>query len=451
MRKLSPVLLLILCLFCSSFIAQCRAAEIPAGEFVKRRVALMGQVKKGMIILFADPDHPPASRFRQDNDFYYFTGCDDLNAILVMIPRTGETALFLPRLKRREKRMYGDNLLGDPGAGKKTGLTGIYPLDYFKKYVAGKGKKADRTFYVRLSPKDEVSYNRREAAMFRERRARNPFNDQIPADLYRVNKLKEQYPAFAVKDVVPFIDRMRLLKTPREIEILRLNGKISAEAIKRAMLATRPGAYEYELEAAAMNVILKNGANGPAYAPIIGSGPNSCIFHYNKNNRQMEAGDVVLMDFGADLAHLCMDITRTWPVSGTFTPEQREVYRAVLEVQKACIAAYRPGITAKDVRRRVAKVLKEKGIDMKGLRGGMHHYVGLSVHDVGPKGIPFREGMVFTIEPGLYYPEKNLGIRIEDTILITKDGCEVLSKDVPKEIAEIEALLKGKKYIGVLH
>lgn len=423
---------------------QCRA-EIPGSEFAQRRAALMEQIKKGLIILFADPDYPPASRFRQDNDFYYFTGCDDLNAILIMIPRTGETALFLPPLTQREKRMYGDNFLGDPLAGEKMGLTGIYPTDYFKKFIAGKEKKTDRAFYVRLSPKDEVSYNRREADLFRERRARNPFNDRISPDQYRVNKLKEQYPDFALIDVVPFIDQMRLIKTPREIEILRRNGKISAEAIKQAMLTTKPGVYEYELEAAAMNVILKNGANGPAYAPIIGSGPNSCIYHYCRNDRQMEAGDVVLMDFGADMAHLCMDITRTWPVSGTFTPEQREVYRAVLEVQKACIAAYRPGITAKDVRSHVAKVLKQKGIAMKGLSGGMHHYVGMSVHDVGPKGIPLREGMVFTIEPGLYFPGKNLGIRIEDTILITKDGCEVLSKDVPREIAELEALLAGRK------
>lgn len=445
MRKISVTAILVFCLLFSILPLQSQGTELDSNEFVKRRIALMNQVKKGMIILFANADHPPASRFRQDNDFYYFTGCDDMNAILLMTAKTRKTVLFLPRLSDREAQMTGKNLLEAPGARKKTGLTGIYPLDYFKEYLARNGEKAERTFYVRLSPADEVSYNRRETSIFEARKTRNPFNDQISLDRYRINKLKKCYPSFKMKDVVPFIDEMRLIKTPQEIEILRLNGKISAEAIRQAMCATKPGAYEYELEAVAMNVILKNGANGPAYPPIVGSGANSCILHYNKNRRQMEAGDLVLMDFGADLDHLCMDITRTWPVSGTFTPEQRELYRVVLEVQKACIAVYRPGITAREVRKHVAKVMKKKGIDTRGLQGGMHHYVGMAVHDVGPKDIPLREGMVFTIEPGLYYPEKNLGIRIEDTILITKDGCEVLSKDVPKEIEEIEALLATKK------
>jgi len=140
-----------------------------------------------------------------------------------------------------------------------------------------------------------------------------------------------------------------------------------------------------------------------------------------------------------------MDITRTWPASGKFTLEQKEIYQTVLEVQKACIEAYRPGVTAKDVQKHVAEVMKEKGLDPRGLKGGMHHYVGMAVHDVGPGGVSLKEGMVFTIEPGLYYPEKNIGIRIEDTVLITKDGCEVLSKDVPKEIDEIEKLMAKRR------
>jgi Xaa-Pro aminopeptidase len=192
-----------------------------------------------------------------------------------------------------------------------------------------------------------------------------------------------------------------------------------------------------------MHIILRSGAKGAAYAPIVGSGPNSCIWHYEKNSRRVEAGDVVLMDFGADLDHLAMDITRTWPASGRFTDEQREVYRTVLEVQKACIEAYRPGATPKSVRDHVAAVMKSKGLDPRGLEGGFGHGVGLSVHDVELGGL-LKEGMVFAIEPGLYYPEKNFGVRIEDTVLITRRGCEVLTKDVPKEIDEIEKLMAGR-------
>jgi len=156
---------------------------------------------------------------------------------------------------------------------------------------------------------------------------------------------------------------------------------------------------------------------------------------------------LVLMDFGADLDHLAMDITRTWPASGTFSAEQREVYKIVLEVEKACIEAYKPGATPKDVRDHVAAVMQAKGLDPRGQLGGFGHGVGLSVHDV-PLGGVLKEGMVFAIEPALYYPEKSFGVRIEDTVLITKTGCEVLTKGVPKEIEEVEKLLAGRGQVG---
>jgi len=136
-----------------------------------------------------------------------------------------------------------------------------------------------------------------------------------------------------------------------------------------------------------------------------------------------------------------MDITRTWPVDGKFTKEQREVYEIVLEVEKACLEAYKPGVTGADVAKYVDDSMKKKGLDSRGLRGGLGHFVGLGVHDVGPRGMPLQEGMVFAIEPALYYPEKNIGVRVEDTVLITKDGCEVLTKNVPKEIDEVENFL----------
>jgi Xaa-Pro aminopeptidase len=150
------------------------------------------------------------------------------------------------------------------------------------------------------------------------------------------------------------------------------------------------------------------------------------------------------MDFGGELDYMCMDISRTWPANGTFTDEQREVYKIALEVQKASIEAYRPGVTSADVRKYVAEKMKEMGIKTRGQRGGIGHGVGMATHDVGPLS-PLREGMVFAIEPGLYYPEKNLGIRIEDTVLITADGCEVLTKGVPKEIDDVERLLASRK------
>lgn len=414
-------------------------------EIVGRRNALMEQTKEGMIILFGEVELKPAAHTWQDNDFYYFTGIEDMNAILVMIPKTRESFLFLPRMMAREEMVNGPNLLKDEKATEKTGLKEIHPLNYFDEFIARNSRGGKATFHLRLSPRDVVDGDRWETPLRMGRKNRIHYNDQISLDNYRIKKLKERYPSFEFKDIVPLIDSMRVIKSPEEIEILRRNGKISAEAVKQAMLATKPGVFEYELEAAAIHVILKNGAKGPAYSPIVGSGPNTCIWHYSENSRKIEDGDLILMDFGANLDYLCMDITRTWPASGKFSPEQREVYTAALEVQKACIEAYRPGVTVEDVQKHVAEVMKEKGIDPRGLKGGIGHYVGMAVHDVGPRGIPLKEGMVFAIEPGLYYPEKNLGVRIEDTVLITKDGCEVLSKDVPKEIDEIERLMAKRK------
>jgi len=401
-------------------------------EMIGRRGTLMDRLDAGLIVLFGDCMPTPGGHFRQDNDFYYFTGIEDTGAIVIMAPKTKESFLFLPRQTSREMMFEGKNLLKDEEAKQKTGFTDIYPVSYFDEFIARNARRYGLTFHMRLSPRDSVDNARWETLIFVGRKNRTHYNDQISLDNYRIKKLKERYPVMAFNDITPFIDEMRMIKSSEEIEILRRNGKVSAEGVN-------------QIEAAAMHVILKNGAKGAAYPPIVGSGPNSCIWHYDENARETEDGDLVLMDFGADLDYLCMDITRTWPVSGKFTPEQREVYEVVLAVQKACIEAYRPGVTSDDVQKHVAGVMKQKGIDPRGLEGGIGHYVGMCVHDVGPRGVPLKEGMVFAIEPALYYPEKNIGIRIEDTVLITKDGCEVLTKDVPKELEEIERLMSRRK------
>jgi len=419
-----------------------RSGFSPA-EFQRRRAALMDQLKDGLIVFFGDVGAAPGTHFRQDNDFFYFAGNEDTNAVLVMVPRSKDSYLFLPAQTAREEMVDGPNLLRDAQAKAKTGFTEIFPLSYLDEFLARTMARVEPVFHLRLSPRDTMDGARYETSLLYARQARTHYHDQVPIDNYRLAKLRERYPQFVLKDVTPFVDALRVIKSPEEIEILRRNGRISAEAVKEAMRTTRPGVFEYEIEAAAMHIVLRNGARGAAYAPIVGSGPNSCIWHYDRNDRRVAAGDLVLMDFGADLDHMAMDITRTWPAAGRFTPQEREVYEIVLAVEKACLEAYRPGATSTDVQDHVARVLKDRGLDPRGLRGGFGHGVGLSTHDV-PLGGVLKEGMVFAIEPALYYPEKAIGIRIEDTVLITRDGCEVLTRDVPKEIAEVEALVGGR-------
>ena len=413
-------------------------------EFVRRRAALMERTKTGGIILFGDVDVPAGAHFRQDNDFFYFSGNEDLGAVLALIPSAREAVLFLPEQSAREVMVDGPNLIRDPEAQSRTGFKDVLPLGFLDEFLARNMSRFQGVLHLRLSPRDMMDGARSETALMDARKARSHYNAQLSLDQDRIEKLRSRYPQLAFRDVTPVVDGLRVLKTPEEVEILRRNGRLSAEAVRQAMLATRPGVFEYEIEAAAMAVILKGGARGAAYAPIVGSGPNSCTWHYDKNSRRVEAPDVVLMDFGADLDHLTMDITRTWPASGRFTDEQREAYRVVLEVQKACIEAYRPGATPRDIRDHVASVLKARGLDPRGLLGEFGHGVGLSVHDV-PLGGVLREGMVFAIEPALYYPEKAMGLRVEDTVLITRTGCEVLTRGVPKEIEDIEKLLAGRR------
>lgn len=443
-----------------SFLAAALMAGLAAGlafgqrtgytreEFSRRRSVLMDRLGDGAVILFGDAEAPAGTHFRQDNDFFYFTGNEDLGAVLVIVPASKQACLFLPQQTPREEMIDGPNLLKDPEGKAESGFTDIFPVSYLDEFLARNLARFGGRFHVRLSPRDTLDDSRSETNLMAARRSRSHYNDQLSIDQYRIVKLKERYPQMEFRDLAPAMDAMRVIKTAEEIEILRRNGRLSAEAVRQAMVAGRPGVFEYEIEAAAMSVILKNGAKGPAYAPIVGSGPNSCVWHYDKNSRRVEDGDLVLMDFGADLDHLAMDITRTWPASGRFTDEQREAYRIALEVQKACIEAYRPGATPESVKAHVAKVMKAKGLDPRGLEGGFGHGVGLSVHDI-PLGGVLKEGMVMAIEPGLYYPEKGFGIRIEDTVLITRKGCEVLTRGVPKEIEEIEALLSGPG--GVAH
>lgn len=409
-------------------------------EFLRRRQALRERAKDGIIVLFGRDVPPEGAPSRQDNDFFYLCGVEDLGAILTINSRSGETSLFLPRQSPREAMISGPNLLADATAQARLGLTGLHDLGYFDEYLA-RSARTGAALWLRLQPGDTVDDARSEVLIFEARKNRTHYNAQITRDDFRIQRLRERYPAFEIRDVTPHIDALRVIKSPEEIAVLRRNGRLSAEAVRQAMLAGRPGVFEYEIEAAARFVTLKGGARGMAFAPIIGSGPNSCIWHYDANGRKTEAGDLVLMDFGADLDHMAMDISRTWPVSGVFSPEQRAAYEIVLTVEKACLEAYKPGATAAEVQAHVAEVLKAKGLDGRGERGGFGHFVGLGTHDVGPWITRLEEGMVFAIEPGLYYPEKGFGIRIEDTVLITKDGCEVLTRDAPKDIAEIERLL----------
>jgi Xaa-Pro aminopeptidase len=264
----------------------------------------------------------------------------------------------------------------------------------------------------------------------------------------RISELNPQVP---VVNLAPILNKMRSVKSPYEIERMRMAGKIGAESVKEAIKGTKPGMYEYQIEAAARFVTFNQNA-GVAYTPIVASGANALAAHYEKNNRQMQAGDLVLMDYGSDYDYYVSDITRTWPVSGKFTPEQEKMYKCVLDASKAIIAAMKPGVTIKQLKAVAAEVYKKYGYEKEYNTWGngqyIGHFVGMSVHDVNT-AVPGQDlalvaGNTFNVEPILEIPEKQIHIRLEDSVLVTPTGAENLTKDVPVELDEIYALIKQK-------
>ena len=413
----------------------------PAGEFAARRQRLATGLQRGTLVMFGATGPTPGLRFRQDNDFFYLTGNESLNAALVMDAAAGDAHLFLPKLSAGEIRYEGPNWLEEPDAARTYGFTSVQPLASMPEFLARRrGTPGSETLWTRLSERDAVNYGRSDAAISTARRLTNPFAQHPTEDAQRVSALRAQFPYYVIQDVTAHLDRLRLVKTPREIEILRYNGRISAEAMRRAIEATAPGRFEYELEAEATHWMLKHGLQGAAYPAIVGSGPMGNRWHYEENGRRMSAGELVVMDYAGSLDYLTIDITRTWPVSGRFTDTQLKAYRTVLEAQKAIIAAIRPGVTRDAVRKIAEDIFRGQGFDARYAYVG--HYVGLSVHDVGDWSLPFEAGMVLAIEPIIDIPDQQLHVRVEDTILVTPNGAEILSTGLPKDVNELLALIR---------
>jgi Xaa-Pro aminopeptidase len=297
--------------------------------------------------------------------------------------------------------------------------------------------------WTRLSERDEVNFGRYDGALNQARRLANPFGQYVSEDAARAAQLRAQFPYLEVRDVTPHLDHLRLIKSAREIETMTRNARISADAMMRAIQVSGPGRYEYELEAEASYWMTRHGVQGAAYPAIVGSGPLGNRWHYEDNGRQLQAGELVVMDYGGSLDYTTIDITRTWPVSGRFNDAQLKAYRTVLEAQQAMIAAIKPGVTRNVVSGIAQNIYKRNGFDPAYAYIG--HYVGMSVHDVGDWTLPFQAGMVLALEPIIDLPDQQLHVRIEDTVLVTDSGARVLTGGVPKDVEGVTHLVGTRK------
>ena len=434
--------------------------------FAQRREAFFRKIDRDAVVILPgnslvcrnlDTPYP----FRQQSDFYYLTGYDAPDAVAVFVPnnRRYRFVLFVHRPTEREI-LYDGRAVDTKALQQQYGATAVYFTDQMGKLLP-RIVKWDRPIYY-------------------------PFGHHPKWDEFIVNQFvtKRSGGQWPIMDPLPIIHELRRIKTAADFSAgLQEAIAITGEGLLAGIRAVQPGKWEYQIQAEIEYMFRQRGAQREAFQSIIASGPNAGILHYVRNNRQLQAGDLVLMDCGAEVNYYCGDLTRTVPVSGRFTPEQRQIYELVLRAQQTGIAHMKPGVTRKAVTEAIDNVLQE-GLKELGLIEreadfkiftihGYIHWLGMDVHDVGGytrRGvdIPFQPGMVMTIEPGVYVREDalqrlrkkgvpaeqleriakkikkylNIGVRIEDNIVITEDGNRNLSAEIPKTVEDIESLMR---------
>jgi len=417
------------------------AGPVPVERLVERRAGLAKRLGDGVALLRSadsrdiEGDYPQDSDYREDNDFFYLTGLEAPGGWLVLVARGGELAeavLYLPPRDPAQERWTGPQLGPGPEAAALTGVREVRGVDQLAADLRARFSQGGGTLFVKGS--DRRFCARLEAVKGDCRGL--PGGGQVGgAD-------------GVVQDLRPYLAAQRLVKDAEELRRLRRAIEITTEAQRAAMAAVAPGLWEYELEALIEYTFRRRGAERVGFPSIVGSGPNATILHYDKNRRQTQDGDLVVVDIGAEYGYLTADVTRTIPVSGKFTPRQRALYDLVLGAQEAAIAAVRPGVTIAELTRIARAYMRDNSGDLCGPESceryfvhGLSHWLGMDVHDVGDYATPLAPGMAITIEPGIYIPEEAIGIRIEDDILVTASGGEILSAGAPRRAADIEKLM----------
>jgi Xaa-Pro aminopeptidase len=411
--------------------------------YAERRARLTAQVD-GPIVLWGFTGREEVSQnyiFEQEENFYYLTGHNEEGAGLIILPTglKGEASniareiLFLPAKNSQREKWNGFRMSpNDPGIEARTGFAAVKSFESdFRIAIESLAKKFPN-FYTILPYQKELG--------------------GYPHEKTVLDWLERAAPQAKLKDIRAQIGALRQIKSPGEIAFLREAIDLSLDSHLEAMKLMRPGLYEYQVAAKMVEVHAWGGSEAEAYTPIVGAGPNSTALHYAKLSRKIEDGDIVVMDVGAQYAGYSSDITRTIPANGKFTPRQREIYEIVLGAQNAALNALKPGMDFcskgdKSVQKIASNYINSHGKDLHGKKlgdyfiHGLGHHIGLNVHDAGDSCTPFQPGMVITIEPGIYIPEENLGVRIEDDVLITESGYKLLSERLPRDPDEIEEIM----------
>lgn len=417
--------------------------EWHAGRRAALRAALTAAGETGLVVLRGAGPKDDYRAFYQDNVFWYFTGVTSPEAVWVMALDSGEEWFLIPTVSARLRRWDGEVV--DPEMARElTGIADCRPLGGADGPASGlvalleEATRRRRIVHTDLEPAENWMMARDYAARAFAATQADPYDGRPSRERQFAAKLAERH-GVEVRDLAPRVDALRAIKTAPEIAALREAGRIAGEGHARAMRTALPQDWEWQVAVAMRAEFQRLGASGDAYAPIVGAGRNACVLHYKENRHRLDRGEVVMIDYGPDYARYDADLSRSWPVDARFTPRQREVYEAVLAAQAAALAECRPGSNLGRVHAAANAELRARGLGP--LVHSTSHWIGLGTHDVGPgQDAPLLPGMVFTVEPGIYLDDESLGVRIEDMVLISADGHELLSAGAPRGVQEIEAL-----------
>ncbi|MFQ5929405.1 MAG: aminopeptidase P family protein [Acidobacteriota bacterium] len=480
------------CLACATLFAY--DPELKS-DLAQRRQAVMEKMgNRGMLILFSKKLRPYSGdvvyEFRQENNLFYLTGIRQRDITLALIPQNSSyrEILFLPDQNPR-RELWTGKMLSPEEATEISGIENVWSASEFERFIDsvlyGRPYRTNRYLQSREYRDFVKDLQRGEAEVFLLMEPRPGLTGEMSREFEFANRLRERFTGIQVKDASKIFDQLRVIKSPYEIKQLQEAIDITVEAHLQAIKHLHPGAWEYEIEALIEYVFKRRNSFDWAFPSIVASGPNATVLHYQESQRQTKDGGLLLIDIGAEYNYYAADITRTVPVNGQFTTEQAEIYQLVLDAQNAAMALVKPGSSLSAVHQKAVEVLKE-GLFRLGLitdksgdqyrvffPHGVGHFLGLDVHDVGRRE-HLQPGMVLTVEPGIYVRGDSLerlagrgvvqeelekiraalnkymhiGVRIEDDVLVTEDGYELLSKDAPREIAEIEALVGRDQEIG---
>ena len=424
-------------------------------ELAGRRKCILGVIGSDSLALIQGAEKGSAhDLFRQSNDFYYLSGIEVPHAYLLLDGRDASCALFLPHQSPERKEQEGEILSAENATAVRqlTGMDAVYGIEELSMLLEGA-----RVLYTPLRMGEGAMMSWDTLRRAQQEITSDPWDGRPDRMRAFVALLRQRCPAAEIRDLGPITEDMRLIKSPTEIALLRKAGELSAIGVLEAMRATRPGIWEYQLDAVMRYTYLVNGARDAGYRAIIAGGPNIRYSHYNANSAQLADGDLVLVDSAPDYHYYTSDVGRMWPINGRYTDVQRELYGFVVEYHQAYLDLVRPGVTAEQVIAEAAERMRgvvertafSKPAYEKGARATlefpyhMSHPVGMAVHDVGHyRGKVLQPGTVLSLDPSLWVPEEHLYIRVEDTVLVTGSGIENFTADAPLELHDVEQTMK---------